>query len=140
MRAVLYGRVNRPDQVALERQFTVMREFCGVHGIEIVREESAECSGRGLSTILRKMMEDSDSDFDAILVQKASRIARDCAAYYEFEAAMRRKAVQIITVDNVVEVALGSLFFRNVNNDAGFSWKSVLNSLPGLCRKSIGLL
>ena len=117
MRAVLYGRVNRPDQAALERQFTVMREFCGEHGIEIVREESAECSGRGLSTVLRKMMEDSDSDFDAILVQKVSRISRDCTAYYEFEAAMKRKAVQIITV----EVPLGSLFFGNVYSDDGAS-------------------
>ena len=112
MKAVLYGRVNHSDQEALERQFQAMRKFCGEHGIEVVREESAECSGRGLSEGLRKMMENLNVDFDAILVQNISRITRDYAAYCEFADTMKHKGVQIITVDNAGEAHLGGWFFR----------------------------
>ena len=111
MKAVLYGRVNHSDQEALERQFQAMRKFCGEHGIEVVREESAECSGRRLSEGLRKMMETLNVDFDTILLQNISLIARDYAAYYEFASAMKHKGVQIITIDNAGEAHLGGWFF-----------------------------
>lgn len=108
-RAIAYCRCSTQGQVGedkygLEAQRTAISEYAKAHGFKIVQWCEDVCSGvEDEREQLNKILYGDDitnPPFEAVIVFKSDRIARDIQLYFHYSFLLRRKGVELIAVND----------------------------------------
>jgi DNA invertase Pin-like site-specific DNA recombinase len=107
MKAVLYARVSSEKQaekdLSISAQLKALRKYASDKGFEIVREfvdeaESARTANRPAFQEMIALARQKTKPFDAILVWKLSRFARNREDSIVFKSLLRKKGIQVISI------------------------------------------
>ena len=133
IRAILYARFsprkNSAECDSVERQLTVLREYCADHGIEVMGEHSDEAlSGADHD---RPGLWDAVSDLKRgwiLIVRNIDRLARDAMLAMVIEDKITRKGCTILSTEN------GDSVDRDEDPTAKFT-RTVLHAVAELDRQ-----
>jgi len=112
MKAVLYARVSSEKQaekdLSISAQLKALRKYAKNKGIEIVREfvdeaESARTADRPAFQEMISVAKSKSKQFDAVLVWKLSRFARNREDSIIFKSLLKKKGIQVISINEQID-------------------------------------
>jgi site-specific DNA recombinase len=111
MDVVLYGRVSSERQdvdLSIASQLRALREYAAAHGHTVVREftDEAETGRTAKRPVFQEMISlarRKAAPFQAILVWKLSRFARNREDSILYKSLLRRQGVQVISINEPIE-------------------------------------
>ncbi len=120
-KAALYARYSSENQrdMSIDAQLRAMHEYCGKHSIEVV-EEYCDRAKTGTNDrreeFLRMISDSANGDFEAVIVHKFDRFARNMNDAILYKNELKRRGVRLISVlepldDTPESILLESLIF-----------------------------
>jgi site-specific DNA recombinase len=112
MKAVLYARVSSEKQaekdLSISAQLKALRKYAADKGFEVVREfideaESARTANRHAFQEMISLARSKEKPFDAVLVWKLSRFARNREDSTIYKSQLRKKGVQVISMNEQID-------------------------------------
>ena len=112
MKAVLYARVSSEKQaekdLSIPAQLKALRKYAIKRGWDVVREfvdeaESARTANRPAFQDMIALAKQKESPFEAILVWKLSRFARNREDAVLYKALLRKKGIQVISINEQID-------------------------------------
>ncbi|MEW6601393.1 MAG: recombinase family protein, partial [Nitrospirota bacterium] len=112
MKAVLYARVSSERQaekdLSISAQLKALRKYAENKGFEIVREfvdeaESARTADRPAFQEMISLAKSKSKPFDAVLVWKLSRFARNREDSIIFKSLLKKKGIQVLSINEQID-------------------------------------
>jgi site-specific DNA recombinase len=112
MKVVLYARVSSPKQAEKElpiaAQLKTMRKYASEHGWEVCRDfveggESARSANRPAFREMIALARQREKPFDAILVWKLSRFARNREDSIIYKSLLRKYGISVISINEQID-------------------------------------
>ncbi len=112
MKAVLYARVSSERQaekdLSISAQLKAMRKYAASRNYEIVREfvdeaESARTANRPAFQEMISLARSKEKPFDAVLVWKLSRFARNREDSIVYKSLLKKKSIQVISINEQID-------------------------------------
>lgn len=126
---VLYGRYSggskqREKDISIEQQFKECRDYCRWHGIKIIGtyEDRGITGTKDKRKGFQRMIEDSaKGKFDAVVIWKMERFARNREDSAIYKGRLRRNGVKVISVtESIPDTPEGILIEGNLETYAEF--------------------
>ena len=97
MKVCIYARVGNNDQVALDAQVEMLKDYASAKGYDVTAVVSVlGTSGRQNRQSLKSIVEMADEGiFDAVLAVKPSRFSRDTVTYMDFAEKLKERGKTI---------------------------------------------
>ena len=123
MRAVLYARVSSEKQaekdLSISAQLKALRNYAASHGYDIVREfideaESARTADRPAFQEMIALAKSKTKLFDAVLVWKLSRFARNREDSVIYKSILRKHGIQVTSINEQVDDSPAGLLLEGV--------------------------
>lgn len=123
MNAVLYARVSSEKQaekdLSISAQIKALRKYAADKGYDIVREfvdeaESARTANRPAFQEMVALARSKTKPFDAVLVWKLSRFARNREDSVIYKSVLRKHGVQVISISERVDDSPAGLLLEGV--------------------------
>lgn len=152
MKAVLYARVSSEKQaekdLSISAQLKALREYATKHGYEVVREfvdkaASARTADRHDFQEMISLAKSKNRPFDAILVWKLSRFARNREDSIVYKSLLRKRGIQVVSINENIDQspagvlleavieAVDEFYSTNLSQDTKRGLKE--NALRGFC-------
>ncbi|MHB8105118.1 MAG: recombinase family protein, partial [Dehalococcoidales bacterium] len=111
MKAVIYARVSSDSQdvdLSISAQLRALREYAAKHEIEIVREfvdeaESGRTADRPAFKEMLSLARMRHPSFEAVLVWKLNRFARNRLDSITHKALLRSKGIKVISINEPLD-------------------------------------
>ena len=111
MKAVIYARVSSDSQdvdLSISAQLRALREYAPKHGHEIVREfvdeiETGRTASRPAFREMIALTQTKHPPFDAILVWKLNRFARNRVDSVTYKALLKSKGIKVISMNEPLD-------------------------------------